>query len=394
MKPKESFSRYNLLGIIFLFYLLPSLSLVAYNVFIENNSRDWNTLSIGIFVASLGSLIIFLVITTWEYKSKPIQTPKNQDLNENKEEIKPSSFYIDEGEYQLTQLSLEEAQKTQIRLLKEIDHLTEQFNNASREKQIETDLKETLTKELEHIQNTSSTKLEQQQRHIRELQGSLAEQKSYTEQKQQQINLLESKVNDLAHEIKTLLQFAESRTQTILSSNVSDSLLNKNPEEQKIVASNKPDPYDFTPSLQLKRCIDMAQKIMASQKFGSQLYSFLESPTDHYSLDMRRLCDRFRSETKGVILLYSPTEHHLLFASNQIKDLTGWSQEKFTQNFKEILVNENAWKKSINELLTANEIQIELALKSRSSLPVTLKAHLGMIPSGIFRNYIIAVIDS
>ena len=175
---------------------------------------------------------------------------------------------------------------------------------------------------------------------------------------------------------------------------MSDPLLNKNPEEQKIVASNKPDTYDFTPSLQLKRCIDMAQKIMASQKFGSQLYSFLESPTDHYSLDMRRLCDRFRSETKGVILLYSPTEHHLLFASNQIKDLTGWSQEKFTQNFKEILVNENAWKKNINELLTANEIQIELALKSRSSLPVTLKAHLGMIPSGIFRNYIIAVIDS
>jgi hypothetical protein len=82
----------------------------------------------------------------------------------------------------------------------------------------------------------------------------------------------------------------------------------------------------------------------------------------------------------------------MLFASNQIKTLTGWSPEKFAQNFSEILLDESEWKRGVSSLAIRSEAQIKLQLKTRFGPNLEVNASLGMIPTGIFRNHTIAVV--
>jgi len=210
---------------------------------------------------------------------------------------------------------------------------------------------------------------------------------------------LETKVGDLTHEIKTLLHFAETRSASLLTDHQASPTLQESPPSVKVEASFEPSlsienstQTTQEASQQLKNCLDMAQKIKGSQRFGSQIYSFLDSPADSFSLDLRRLCDRLRSETQSMILLYSPKDNQLLFASNKIKILTGWSPEKFAQIFFEILKDESEWKQGIDTLAMHNEAQIQLQLKTKSNQILIANAMLGLIPTGIFRNHIIAVL--
>lgn len=384
-------------------YLLPIVALIAYNVLVENESNDWNALSVGIFLASIGTLIFFWVMARWTVSHSDVHlrhpadmTPDDNSIDQEQVNL-PTQDRIDPEEYKITKLSLEEAQQAQIRLLQEIDILTEDLLQSSINRKQDQQHLEKIKSEIEQLRDSSSQHQEQQQRYIREQQGTIAEQKTLVEKKQQQIGLLEAKVNDLTHEIKTLFQFAESRAESLLSPIP--------PEDPPLPIEHpqvpQPTQHEENPAQPnqealhlLKRCLDIAQKIMGSQRFGSQLYSFLESPADNYSLDLRRLCDRLRGETNGTILLYSPKEHQLLFASNQVKELTGWSPEKFVQNFGEILHDKTTWNRGVEGLARHNETQTKLSLSTRSGHSVSLQAHLGMIPSGIFRNHIIAVVES
>ena len=227
----------------------------------------------------------------------------------------------------------------------------------------------------------------------------MADQKAISEKKQQQVLQLETKVGDLTYEIKTLLKFAEAHSGSLFSNELSEPLQEKSTVSENIEVYVEQPSYTENhtqtaqeASLQLKNCLDIAQKIKGSQRFGSQIYSFLDSPADSFSLDLRRLCDRLRSETQSIILLYSPKDNHLLFASNRIKILTGWSPEKFVQNFFEIVLDESEWEQGVRSLALRSEALIQVHIKTKSGPNLIVNANLGMIPTGIFRNHIIAVL--
>lgn len=359
-------------------------------------------LSLGFLLTASGSLAFFLKMLRWEeslnnpHKNLPSNEPSDPGLNKGCKQT------IDPEDYDLIKRSLAEAQQTQIRLLSEIDILTEEIQKLSSIKGEIFQEKEKLTADIETARKTARQQLESQQNHIRKLQEAIADQKAISEKKQQQVVQLETKVADLTYEIKTLLQFAESRSSSLLSTEASEphTLEKKKPVSEKSEIYLEQHAYSENHAktgldslLQLKYFLDIAQKIKGSQRFGSQIYSFLDSPADSFSLDLRRLCERLRSETQSMILLYSPKDNHLLFSSNRIKTITGWSPEKFVQNFSEILIDESEWKQGVESLAVRSESQIQLRFKHKSGSSLLVNAHLGMIPTGIFKNHVIAVLE-
>lgn len=405
MKKESLFSRYNLLWTIILCYLTPLLGLSIYGTLIPRESGDWNILSLGFFITSCGSLALFWMMTRWENSlsnQHPNAFTANDEFNNDNETIQPSEqkTAISFEDYDLAKRSLAEAQQTQIRLLTEIDALTETLNQQKLNKEQTSNQADKIQSELEQTKRKARQELEQQQNYIRELQEALADQKNLSEKKQQQMLQLETKVGDLTYEIKTLLQFAEAHSGSLLSHEAPEEKLEilssqpkpSEPYKDEFIFSENPTQTSHEASQELKHCLDIAQKIKGSQRFGSQIYSFLDSPADSFSIDLRRLCDRLRSETHSVVLLYSPKDNHLLFASNQIKTLTGWSPEKFIQNFNEILLEESEWKQGVNSLAMRSEAQIQIRLRTKSGPSLVANANLGMIPTGIFRNHTIAVL--
>lgn len=402
MKQESIFSRYNLLWLFVLCYLLPILGISIYATFVPRAIGDWNVFSFGFLLTASGSLILFWAISRWEVG---LHLNINSNANIVLDEVDDQSDsitdrqVIDPEEHDLAKRSLKEAQQAQIRLLDEIDMLTEQSQKMSFSKNEISNQTEKLQTELDHTKRSARHELQLQQNHIRELQEKIADLKGLNEKKQQQMVQLETKVGDLTYEIKTLLQFAEARPAPLLSSVPVEpsaiekpSVLEKNESVSHQYYLESPIQSSQEASQQLKKCLDIAQKIKGSQRFGSQIYSFLDSPADSFSLDLRRLCDRLRGEAQSVILLYSPKDSQMLFASNLIKTLSGWSPDKFAQNFFDILCGESEWKQGVNSLAMRSESQIQMELRSRSGANIVTSATLGTIPTGIFRNHIIAVL--
>lgn len=396
MKFKQSFNRYHVLLVVVLCYLLPLLGIVAYGTLVTENQEYWEVFSIGFTLTAFGSLAIFLAMASWETGlGKHAAVESSGKLYDS----------APEGEdYDFLKRSLEEAQQSQVRLLSEIDHLTDEVRSVKAEKEkLLSDWKQEGAS-LEQYKESLHQELEQQQNLIRDLYETIADQKAQLETKLHQQSQLEAKVGGLTHEIKTILQFAETHAGSILSNEEKivqpPSPLSPQPATLPEVRQEEPLHLHVETKIQsnqeasqlLKRCLEIAQRITGSQRFGSQIYSFLESPADSFALDLRRLCDRLRSETGGIILLYSPRDNHVLFANNEIKALTGWSPEKFSQQFSDILVENSAWNQAIGMLSMRSEAHAQLQLKARSGETIDLSAALGMIPTGIFRNHAVAIL--
>lgn len=389
MKQESYLSRYSLLLAILVCYITPLLGLSLYGAWVPREIGDWNILSLGFLLTACGSIFLFWMLTTWEVSLKLFSANQVEKQVAENDEIE-SKFNFEE--YDLAKRSLIEAQQTQMHLLSEIDLLSEEIQELSlTNKEIILE-SEKMKNELDETKKNAKHHLDLQQNQIRELQEVLFEQKAFTEKKQLQMLQLETKVGDLTHEIKTLLQPDEVVDQSL---HLTSKTLKYYAEKESSITQLESIKSDTTQeaSRQLQQCLNIAEKIKGSQRFGSQIYSFLDSPADSFSLDLRRLCDRLRSEAQSSILLYSPKDNHLLFASNQVKLLTGWSPDKFVQNFSEIL-DEVEWRHGVSNLAMHNEVQTKLRLKTRSNHDLLVNATLGMISYGIFRNHVIVVLYS
>jgi UPF0242 C-terminal PAS-like domain/Uncharacterised protein family (UPF0242) N-terminus len=388
MKTDFPFSRYNLFIAIVFCYMLPLFGLSSYHLMVPGSDQAWQQLSMGLLLSSLGSLALFYMTAKWEtvlhLQYNPAEIALEQVPKQNTEEL------ISLQKYDLVNKAYIEAQDSKHQLQLKIEELNGEIQQISMQKTTQQTI-------LEDYRSSSHEELKLQQMLIRELQGTIEEQKNLVEKKQQQIGLLENKVSDLTYEIKTLLQIAESHTNSSaieyekLPSPSSTVLPSSNKEESVPFSLEKQIGTNEEASLQLKRCLDIAQKITGSNRF-SQMNSFLDSPSDSFSIDLRRLCDNLRSENSCAIIFYSPKENQLLFANNQIRGLTGWSPEKFVQNFSKLLVGEQVWKNGIAALAMRNEVALKISFKSKAGPEIEVNAHIGMIPTGIFKYHILAVL--
>lgn len=207
--------------------------------------------------------------------------------------------------------------------------------------------------------------------------------------KQQQTQHLENQIHDLRYEIKTLLNLTE------IDYSQKPSLL----QEQPLLpfAANKESFEDLTVSNSqdakalLKQCLSIAQKITGSNQFKSS--SKLKMlPLEHTTLDLRLLFDAFRTENSALITIFSPKDNKLMFANNQTKPFFGYHPEKFVQEF--FTLNKECksdWDAAIQQLPAKSEATISLTIRSKSGELLPATCHLGIIPTGIFRDLGICV---
>ena len=254
----------------------------------------------------------------------------------------------------------------------------------------------------------SEEQLKQKQLQLHAAQQQLDLQKNEMDKRQEQICQLDTKVRDLSYEIKTLLHLHEVDPDPLLPSKLSKnniSLWDAEEElNQKLIGPNSTEEYQaltdcigiihspIEAGRLLKKCIDIAQKLSGTNYYGSESSRYRDFPSSYFAIDQRRLYDSLKSETRALLVVYSQKEQKLLFANNTTNGLLGWSPEKFLFDFSSIMQEGmQDWKNALQKISAQHEIQIRVLAKTRQGTEIVLNCHLGLIPSGLFRNYVIAL---
>jgi uncharacterized coiled-coil protein SlyX len=332
----------------------------------------WAIFSVGLLCAAVGSLALYRMLAKWQETIQPAQLePQTEETHDElPAESETNTDELDQknAEIQSLIISQEDYRKGTEQTIELI---------SAENKKLEEQLvhKERLREEVEQI---------------------LAETRATSERRQQRINQLETKVRDLSYEIKTLLQLTDisegdqtQQPKTLHEAKApyyTDTLMHpiKLGEQQ---VQTEEDAIE-----QLKRCLNTAQKLTGSSHYSNSSSRLRGIPVDNFALDLRSLFDSLRSETSCAVLVYSPKEDKLLFANDQIKHLTGWSADKFIQNFDHIVQEgKDEWREGIGQLSSRAQSKVRLIVKSRSNEDTLIHGVLGAIPTGIFRNHIIVI---
>ena len=145
-------------------------------------------------------------------------------------------------------------------------------------------------------------------------------------------------------------------------------------------------------AIQLKRCIDIAQKITGASHYNNSNSRFKDLSIDNYTLDLRRLFETLRMENASTVFFYSQKESKVLFVNNQSRNLLGWSPDKFVQSFYDIIEpSKEIWKQGITSLAIKNDVQVSLKMKSKAGSSTDVQVHLGIIPTGLFKHHILGI---
>ena len=378
--------RYSLLVVALLIYAVPFLFLSFLVGF--GWVGEWGFTILSFLVAALGS--IALVVKLWQWEGQllgELDTLADSKVALTKSELTqavPSEVISKQNQEQLKRLrdQCELLQQTQMDLEEEListerDLKIKGEDNAQTKQQLDQ-----LQQEFLFYQDASKSQLQQREMTINDYAQTTSELRASMEKKQQQISKLEGSIQDLNFELKTLIQVSDQEP-TVSS---------PPPTQRPMPAFQGPVKSHNQASIQLKRCIDIAQKLTGASHV-SLSSRFREVPIDSYALDQRRLFDNLRSETTGVVLVYSQREKKLLFANNEVKNLFGWSSEKLIHDFPN-LVQEGylEWQRAVASLAGTREAEVPLVIRTRSGHDQFVQCHLGIIPTGVFKNDVINVL--
>lgn len=396
-------SRYAVLCAIIFFYLLPIIVICCY---LGTSHLAWNAMSWGLLTAFGGSIALFWILHSRELFFKARGSEKK-----NATSIHPTPLISEQESHSKEEIAqkLGEFQRHQDYLNNELESKNEEIIVLQRDKEFSQQRYEAIIEEFHQYKINVVEELDQHKTFIQKLQEAIDQQRITIDKKQQQISQLETKVGDLTYEIKTLLHLAESTHSSTASSHSENEYMFHEPQEfatedysylQGFPEEHEAPYFSRNPgnscnhaTEQLKRCLDIAQKMIGSSRFNNENSRFRDLDVDNFALDLRRLCDSLRSENNSAILLYSPKEDKLIFANNQTKTLLGWNPEKIVQSFSEIIQEGNQeWRNTLAHIGLKNESQIRLLLRTKKGHDLLAHCHLGMIPTGIFRYHVIGVL--
>jgi hypothetical protein len=362
--------------------------LSIYASFIFTPVRSFGILSVGVLLTVAGSILLFL----FDKQTSPPPENHSEDIAA----LAPVLPEIDASEYEEQKSRLQEYQSQLYALNERGEAYQATILELRKQVQGQDKTIDQLSSDLKLAQETSQEQQEHSRLLLHEHQQTINEQRDMLEKKQQHISQLEGQVRDLHYEIKTLMEVEER--QSIIRF-PAERFRQKEydfmpmPSEEEDLA---PPPHVHCPdeaSQQLKRCLDIAQKITGGQYMHNRPSRLKDLPVENTALEMRRLFDNLRSENQATILLYSPKDNKLLFVNNPIKSLLGWPPEKFVQQFQELQTDGGeAWKQAVSQLAFKNESQATLGLISKTGQHVTLNCQLGLIPTGSFRHFVLGVL--
>ncbi len=434
-------NRQFLSAAIIAFYLIPLLFLAFYNIGLMPPQKNWTFLSIGFFLVACGTLILILLLYYWE---EAIQIKKHHNILPLPEQL----FYtpieketkvtsLDPGltfsypekdesieplestkELNLLQNAIKESQERLDLSTKALEHKNRELQEIEKENEKLTLKAQQIAQDFSDYKLFSEEQLRQKQLQLSSLQQIVEDQRTEMEKRQEQIHQLDTKVHDLSYEIKTLLYLNEEAAPAPLTTpkkeweiyeaisdnqffaeeamrNPHDSVDDDLPIERAIST-----PIEATNLL--KKCINIAQKLTGANYFSNESSRYREFSSSYCAIDQRRLFDSLRGENGALILVYSQKDHKVLFVNNQSKNLLGWSPEKFVSDFSSIIQEGlGDWKKALSTLSGLQDSQAQLLVKTsqarflaktKQGQEIILNCHLGVIPTGLFRNYIIGVL--
>lgn len=429
-------NRLTLSAYLVVFYFIPVIFFAAYSVSQMSASKSWSILSIGFLLIAVCSLLFILFLYRWDrvvqdkfkrHFSYDIQPPEKETkvtsldpallFDHSVSITEPEILSVKETAKELTilQSNLKDNQDKIARLSDElINKENEHKVYAEENKQLSIKAQQ-VSQDFSDYKLFSEEQLKQKNMQLAALQQVIEDQRTEVEKRQEQIHQLDTKIHDLSYEIKTLLYLNESELPTISNSflKVDSSIRTlvqmplRNPleaimptelseegwEEGETIPVESQIRNAVEATLLVRKCINIAQKLTGANYYSNESSRFREFSSSHYTIDQRRLFDSLRIETSGLVLVYSQKEHKLLFANNQTKHLLGCSPEKFVAEFPAFIQEGlNDWKRALMQLSTNPETQARLLAKTKHGQEVLLNCHLGLIPTGLFRNFVICVL--
>jgi len=390
---------HGLLSLIFAGYALPLVFLSFFAVWAIEWNSPWSIFPLGLIICSVGTCLLYLQFLRH----------RNVSVIVKEEIVQP----VDNGQIEILEKKAAESELQSLQL----QSIVEQLNKDVREIQLE---KENLLRTVEIGQKEFSAYkhdtvmlLDQNRSLISEYQSTIQDQREMLDKKQQHILQLDNKVHDLSYEIKALVQ-VESYENLLVSGGGVSSKVIQHPvmshseavyQTLPLTSHSQPPPLEevsFSKKIAdttdahklLKRCIDIAQKITGASYYhntnsGSRIRDLSSDP---FAFDLRRLCESLRSESGGMILLYSQKERKPLFINDFVKEYTGWMPEKFLMNFSDIIEPaQETWESMLQQMSFKNQNSLDLHLRGKNGSEIEFKAEVGLIPTGVFRNNVIAV---
>lgn len=437
-------NRQFLSAALIVFYLIPLLFFSWYSVSQMSLQKSWSLISLGLLLITICTFILMLLFYYWEQSihSKPVATliPLQQPYYTPPEKeakvtlLDPALTFDHPSSIETTSFTGSKEGTKDLNLLQEslkeqseqIDQLTCALESKEQElhklteenQQLLLDVQQ-VTQDFSDYKLFSEEQLKQKQYQLTNLQQTLEDQRSEMEKRQEQIYQLDTKVHDLSYEIKTLLYLNQDELAVAKPSPSPKSSAALKAEEsfvpyyQGTFAENiepvsthhetfSEEPFDISEnpikspaeaSQLLKKCINNAQKLTGANYYSNESSRYREFSSSYFAIDQRRLFESLRSEASALIVVYSQKELKVLFVNNQSKNLLGWSPEKFVADFSSIMQEGlNDWKKALSLLTNAPESQVRLLAKTKQGQEIVLNCHLGLIPTGLFRNYVIGVL--
>jgi UPF0242 C-terminal PAS-like domain/Uncharacterised protein family (UPF0242) N-terminus len=369
--------------------LMAPVLFVSYFGGIMERREIWAMAFLSLFLGAGGGLYF---LQLWEKKMQRsvaslVQT-RLEKLQVIEEDVRIAQNY--EHNMSLMQACLTKSKEEMEKLQTEMEQKREQMRLAYLEFEDFRMEYRRLEEEIKRIQIEGHQAIENKEALISEYGKTVAEQRLIIEKKQRYIASLEAKVKDQMFEIRSLLQ-----QEGPLKPGPYEALDFTETESFPSFQYKPQTPYDF--SIQLHRYIEKAEHLTGVEHLGymgGKSPRFLDLSLEGYALDRRRLFESFKDETTGVIFIFSLSEMKFLFVSPPVKDMTGWSEEKFMKEFPKLVIKGYPeWQEALGKIKAMKECSLKLLLLSRSQQAKPVDCYMGLIMKGPFAQHVIGILN-
>lgn len=269
---------------------------------------------------------------------------------------------------------LEEQGKNQKNLLTEIERLK--------------GLKTHQEREYAHLNEDLHGQLGKKETILAEYRQTLKEQRKIIEKKQEEINILQIRLNDSKYEVENLLKLKKGGP-------VEKEIFSKPKIKEPVEELERRSGLMDSIQVKLDRYVKMAIKLNGARNFASQDFKYSDLSLGSLIIDQRRLFDRLQNEDSAAILVYSREERQMVFVNRCIKELLGWSPERFIKDFSFLIQKgQNQWAEALEDVKLDHQKSIRLLLKTRSGKDSLITCHLKEVPEGVFKGYVLGIFSS
>jgi hypothetical protein len=369
-------------------------------------SAGWAVWSVGLVLTLFGTAALYTVVQSNLGSAPVVQTEKEVEAEQPEKVMSLSALPTEE--YASLEAAYNEAQEHNHQLSDELKETLCRLREAEQEGREQQQHLQAAHTEAEKLRVNEEQYSKAHATENASLQEMVSQQQANLEAQEQYIAKLKKQNADLSYEVKTLLQLGEMEGSTDLQAFTEqnheplhpaldslepaqtvdvDTLYHTIPTStQKQIGSG----YDA--AIQLQQCVELAEGIESAphQTNGSR---FSDLTNSNQALDLRRLADTFRTEISAPVLFINPADGMLLFASNQVQGLLGWMPEKLIKDFYTLLQDGLPdWQQSLQGVATQGETTVRLILRAKSGEDLMTYAHLGAVRTGVFMNYVVAVL--